>query len=57
KKIDNQNTWRRAWQATAEAIIFAFPSCRSEVFAYEQHIQKLFNCYVESLHLNILLYD
>ncbi|KIK62340.1 hypothetical protein GYMLUDRAFT_141693, partial [Collybiopsis luxurians FD-317 M1] len=57
KKIDNQNAWQRAWQATADAIVFAFPSHRSEVSAYKKHIQKLFDRRVEALHPNILLYN
>lgn len=57
KAIVDQVTWRRAWQATADAIIFAFATRRRELNQYEQHIQRLFDDNLTSFHRNIIQYD
>ncbi|KAJ4480907.1 hypothetical protein J3R30DRAFT_3864432 [Lentinula aciculospora] len=57
KTIVDGNTWRRPWQATAEAISFAFADRRNELNAYETHTEHLFNDNLPRFHWNIIRYD
>ncbi|THU75781.1 hypothetical protein K435DRAFT_594046, partial [Dendrothele bispora CBS 962.96] len=57
KPVMDQVNWRRAWRATSEAILCAFPDRRKELDRYENHIQRLFESHVESTHPNIIRYD
>lgn len=57
KRVSSYQDWTIAWEETASAYLYIWPSRFPELMAYRKHICSLFQNYTSRLHRRIIKYD